>query len=326
MKFTKHILFLSIVAFLFSCGNKTDERIIKRTTATMGTTVEIQVRAFDTDSADVLISKAFGEVKRINDKYSTYLDSNTIWFINNVYDSLRVDDETWMLLNKCDEYYNLTDGKFDPAVGNIVKRLGFEGGEKHLPSIEEIKEELKHTGWKHIKLDSNRILIRNNDVKINFSAIAKGYAVDNASKILINGGVKVFLVNAGGEIRAEGRDWAVGVQNPRKKNDYLYSIGLNGRSVATSGDYEQYFKNKGKRYSHIIDPVTGYPADKSISVTVISDECLQADALSTGIFVLGPEKGIKLLEKLSNTEGLIIDSTGQEYKSSGFEKYIIEEK
>jgi thiamine biosynthesis lipoprotein len=312
-----------MLLIFISCGNNTNDKSIKRTTATMGTIIEIQVRDFDIDSADKLITVAFDEIRRINDKYSIYLDSNTIWTINNSKDSLQVDEETWMLLNKCDDYYNITNGRFDAAVDNIVKKLGFEGGEMNLPDNEHILELLTHTGWKHITLKDNRTILRNNDVRINFSAIAKGYAVDRASQILKQGGIGIYLVNAGGEISAEGRNWEIGVQNPRRKNDYLYSIALNSKSVATSGDYEQYFKNKGKRYSHIIDPVTGYPADKSISVTVISDHCIDADALATGMFVLGPINGIKLIETLPNIEGLMIDSTGKEYKSSGFDKFIL---
>lgn len=322
MKIYQYIMFLTLILFI-SCGKQFDERIIKRKTATMGTTIDIEIRDFDTDSADVLISEAFNEFRRINDKYSPYIDSNTIWYINFTDDTIDIDDETWYLFQQCDKYHNLTHGRFDPAIGNILKKMGFEGGDKHLPKREDIINLLDSSGWKHIEFLPNQKIIRHNDVKINLSGIVKGYAVDKANSILAEGGAEVYLINAGGEIIANGRDWRIGIQHPRRRGESLYALKVNGKAVATSGDYERYFKKNGKRYSHIIDPVTGYSADHSIGTTVIAEDCISADAMATGVFVLGNPKGIQIINDLPDSECLMVDTTGNVYKSKYFEKFIL---
>ncbi len=131
------------------------------------------------------------------------------------------------------------------------------------------------------------------------------------------------MINVGGEIFARGENWKIGIQHPRKENELLGAINVDGMGVSTSGDYEQYFKKNGKRYSHLLNPLTGYPADECEAVTIIAKEALLADALSTGVFILGPKRGMELIEKLENVEGIIVDTTGTIHESSGFKKYLV---
>jgi thiamine biosynthesis lipoprotein len=156
-------------------------------------------------------------------------------------------------------------------------------------------------------------------MSITLGGIAKGYAVDCACEKLINDGIKYALVNIGGDMRAvgdkNGVPWEIALQNPRNKEEYITIITLDNESVATSGDYERYFFENGRRIHHIINPKTGYPANESISVTIIAKKCIDADALSTSVFVMGPEKGKALLDNF-NVKGLIIGSDKQIIKSN----------
>ena len=147
---------------------------------------------------------------------------------------------------------------------------------------------------------------------INLGGVAKGYALDRAIKVLKERKVKEALINAGGDIKIMGkRDWKIGLQHPRKEDEVLAVIKLKDQAIATSGDYQRYFIKKGKRYHHIINPETGYPANKCMSVTIIGPNAIQTDILATGVFILGPEKGMELIEILENVEGIIVDVQGK---------------
>jgi thiamine biosynthesis lipoprotein len=289
----------------------------------MGTIIEVQVRNPESeDKANNAISAAFDEAERINQKYSTYIEDNLMAKLNNPKaKSIKVDKETFKLLKKCDTLNKLTKGGFDPAVGNLIDLLGFEKQNPKLPSDDSVKAALKKVGWKNIELRENNIYVKEKPVKLNFGAVAKGYAVDRAYEIMQSKGIEEFLINLGGEIKAKGT-WSVGVQHPREQGKVYETLEVTGRAVATSGDYEQYFEEDKKRYTHILNPVTGYPADKVQSVTIVGDEVLTADALTTGFFVLEPEKSIEITETLEDIESLIIGIDGKRYQSSGFDKYI----
>lgn len=314
---------LYILFLIFFVGCSTQPEKITRKTISMGTTIEIQVISPDADKANNAITEAFNEVERINQKYSTYRDSNYIWNLNNSgVGKYKVDDETFYLLKKCDEIYKATNGGFDAAIGTYIDILGFETANPHEPTIEEIQSALDEVGWKHVELHEGNILKKNNPVKINFGGIAKGYAVDKMADVLRENGIDKFLINAGGELIGEGYDWKIGIQHPRVRNELLGKIVLDNRAVATSGDYEQFFKKGNKRYHHIINPVTGYPALGTEAVTIISEKDIDADAIATGVFVMGPKEGLRTIESLTNIEGLIVDSSGTVFKSSGFDQYF----
>ncbi len=315
------LFYIFILIFFIGCEQQPEK--IKRTTISMGTTIEIQAIYPDADKANEAITKAFLEVERINQKYSTYIDSNYIWFMNNSgVGEHEVDDETYYLLKKCDEVYNETDGGFDAAIGTYIDILGFESENPDEPTVEEIQSALDKVGWKYVELLDGNILKKNRPVKINFSGIAKGYAVDRMAEVLRQNDIEKFLVNAGGELSGEGFDWMIGIQHPRERNQLLGKIILHNKAVATSGDYEQYFKKGNKRLSHIINPLTGYPALGTEAVTILAEKDIDADALATGIFVMGPSEGLRTIESLNNIEGLIIDSSGTVLKSSGFDQYF----
>jgi len=314
--------FIICALLIVSCGR--NDKTIKRATIAMGTTMEIQVRGVNEETADKAINDSFAEIRRLDTLFSTYLTGNEMWRINNSKsDSIIVDDEVFYILKKCDEFWKQTGGAFDPAVGNLIELTGFEKDNPDLPSPEKIQEVLKKIGWKHIRLIQPNILIKPKHIKLSFNACIPGYAAERVSVILQKNGISDFLVNAGGEIFAKGNNWKIGIQHPRKQNELLNTIKLDNIAVSTSGDYEQYFKKNGKRYTHIFNPVTGYSANECEAVTVIARDALTSDALSTGVFVLGLKKGMELVERLPDVEALIVDTTGTVHQSSGFEKYYL---
>lgn len=320
MKFISSILILS---FLIACG-KEETQIVKRSTIIMGTVFEIQVRGVDERTANDAINAAFKEQKRLDTLFSTYLSNNNMWKINNsLSEEIIVDDETFLMLKKSDEFWQLTGGAYDGAVGKLIDLIGFEKDSPELPSERKIKEVLESVGWKHISLKEPNVLIKPPHIKISFNACVPGYAADRVSSILEEYGIDDYLINAGGEIFAKGNDWKVGIKHPRNQNELIGTVLINGKAIATSGDYEKYFEKDGKRYSHIINPITGEFTNETVSVTILADDALTADGLSTGIFVMGVQKGLELIEKLPNVEGIIVDITGIVHMSSGFEKYLM---
>lgn len=317
----KHHIFTFIFLLLVSCGSNVE--VYKRATLSMGTTVEIQIRTKNIALADKAIDSAFAEVQRINDKYSVY-NPNTYLNKINSSDTFQMDDETYFLFKKCEYYHNLSKGAFDPAIGNIIKALGFESTEPENIPEDSIKEYIKSNNWKLITLTNDKKIIKPKNLRINLGAIAKGYAVDRMFEIVKSFGFNNFLVNAGGEVRCSGDNWDIGIQHPRQKDKLIGVLRLENLAVATSGDYERFRIKNGKRISHIFNPITGRVANECQSVTIITEYCIDADAIATAVFVLGPEEGLKLIEKVNNCECLIIDKNGKIFRSKGIGKYYFE--
>lgn len=318
--------YCSFSYWIFYCTQQQQrtKKTFKRTQILLGTVVEIQVSDEDEQKAEDAISQAFSEVKRIDYLFTTYNEESPVWKINNNNDTLiKVDSEIYNLLVLCDSVTRLSEGCFDVSLDNLTKAWGFYTDNPHLPTKAAIDSALNSSGWKNIHLKGNQTIIRRKIVGLNFGAIAKGYAVDKAIDVLKKFEIKKALVNAGGEIKVIGSDWKVGIQHPRDERGIVAVVKLNDMTVATSGDYEQYFEQDGIRYHHIIDPKTGYPARGLQSVTVINESNSFADALATAVFVMGKEKGMKLIENLNNTEAMIIDEEGKIFYSSGFEKFLV---
>lgn len=316
----KLILILLFSIVFIACDKKIDQRIIKQSVS-MGTFIEIQIISDNKQKADSIINEAFIEIERINQKYSTYKKNNYIFKLNSNSDTFAVDKETYFLLQKCEEMFQKTSGRFDAAIGNLIKLIGFESDNPHLPPKNDIDSVIQQTGWKHINISHKDTLIRDRKVRINFGGIAKGYAVDRASAIISEAGFNTYLVNAGGEIQAKGKVWNIAIQHPRIENEKLGILQLENVAVASSGDYEQFFQKDGKRFSHIIDPTSGQPCDYCEAVTIITHNDIDADGLATGIFVLGDKLGMKLIDSLENVEGIIVNKQGELLFSKGMNKY-----
>jgi len=289
-----------LLSFILLCGCQ-NKHLYKDTRVMLGTFVE--VTSPDKKAANI----AFHEITRIENLLSKYNPKSEVSKLNNS-GNLNVSPETFFIVKRSLDFWRLSDGAFDITVAPLVELWGFADKKYFRPPEEEIKNILRLIG-------SDKIILHNSDnmikfvlpgMKIDLGAIAKGYALDCAVNKLKNAGIKSCLINAGGQIHCLGdkfgQPWNIAIQNPRGK-DFIDYLELKDTAVATSGDYEQYFIKNNKRYAHIFNPKTGYPADAGVvAVTVIAPDGLTADALATAIFVLGKVKGKALAEKFKDVK------------------------
>ena len=267
---------------------------------------------------------AFNEMRRIEKLMDIHDPESEISRINRLgsKEAIKVSKEIFGVLKEALEYSRLTSGAFDASIRPLSHLWGAKGKLKEVPEAREIEKQLPLVNYRNIIMNERNqtVEFKKKGMVLDFGAIAKGYALDQAVKVLQGRGIKEALINAGGDIGVIGeRVWKVGLQHPRKENEVLTVIKLKNRAIATSGDYQRYFMKEGQRYHHIINPKTGYPALKCTSVTILAPQATQADILATSIFILGPEKGMKLIESSEDVEGIIIDSQGKILLSSGLE-------
>jgi thiamine biosynthesis lipoprotein len=219
-------------------------------------------------------------------------------------------------------YGELSNGSFDITVQPILDlyKYSFENFGRP-PKEEDIKDTLDLVDYRYVLIKDDLIILRKEGMKVTLGGIAKGYAIDRAVDVLKRYEIKHALVNAGGDMRAIGskgdEDWRIALQNPRNKDEYITIIPLDNKAVATSGDYERYY-DENKSFHHIVDPRTGYSAAELISVTIVADKAMDADAIATSVYVLGKEKGMELIERLDGVEGLAITKDKEIVRSSGF--------
>jgi thiamine biosynthesis lipoprotein len=316
------VLVLFLIGFFIARNTEKSEQIFKRTQILLGTVVEIQIRSADESKANDAITEAFNEIRRIDNLFTTFDEQSPVWKINNSIDTIiSIDTEIYNLLVLCDSVCKISNGSFDVSIDNLWKAWGFDIQKYKLPDKKEIDSVLQFSGWANVKLLGNNKILKRRNVGLNFGAIAKGYAVDKAIDVLKNFGIQSALVNAGGEVKVIGNNWKIGIQHPRDKKDLVEVVELTNNSVATSGDYEQYFEVDGKRYHHILNPKTGYPSTGIQSVSIINKSNAFADALATAVFVMGVNDGMKLIESLDDTEAMIIDEKGEKHYSSNFKKF-----
>jgi thiamine biosynthesis lipoprotein len=236
------------------------------------------------------------------------------------------DPELLALIKESLRVADRSGGAFDPTIGPLSRLWNFSGGEPRLPEESEIAQALPKVGWQKVKIDetAGTIELPERGMALDLGGIAKGYALHRAAAVIRRLGVRNALVNAGGDIlvvgeKAPGRPWRIGIQDPRDPRGIAAVVDLRDRVILTSGDYERCFIKDGKRYHHILNPRTGYPAEGTQSVTIIAPEGVTADGTSTAVFVLGPEEGLKYIESVPEVQGMLIDSSGRVRMSSAAE-------
>lgn len=216
-------------------------------------------------------------------------------------------------------------GAFDITVAPLIELWGFYGDSPHVPMKQEIEDCLKDVGYKYLAIRDGKLEKSNERVRIDLGGIAKGYAIREGARVLKEQGVTSALIDAGGDVYALGRKgrkpWNVGIKNPRGE-DLLGYLEVEDLAVLGSGDYERCFFNDGKRYHHIFDPKTGYPAEGLSGTTLVYPDPMLADAWNTAIFVLGPEKGLKVLREMPGMEAIMVTTSGEILYSSGFENQL----
>ena len=237
------------------------------------------------------------------------------------------DEDVFKVLEGALKVSQSTDGALDPSVYPLVEEWGFISRDFRIPDKSTIDELLQHVDYTQIALNFNRTYIPKK-MKLDLGAVAKGYAADRAKGILAQNEVKSAILNLGGTVAAvgtkpDGSDWKVGISDPESTGGYFATVTLRDRIVATSGSYERYFEQDGKRYCHILDPKTGMSADSGVvSVSIISDNGLYCDALSTALFVMGAEKAQaywKNQQDLPPFDYILLDDTGKVYVTAGVE-------
>lgn len=323
------ILFLLLA---FSSCNFSIIRSIEKTRDMMGTYVSITVFSNEY-TGNKAINTAFDRIKEIEGIASIFDENSEASFLNKNGYLDGPSPEFLDLINSSLYYYNISGGCFDITVQPLLDL--WSGGlwkETAEVQAEKIEEALAVVGSDKIVVSDNRIEFKVDGMAITLGAIAKGYAVDEAIKVLKEFGIKQALVNAGGDLYAmgtkpDGTSWTVELENPDDLDNVdtdiepLPTFAFADKAVATSGNYYRYYDPE-KEVAHINDPRTGYTANSCISVTIIADTCMEADALATSVFVMGPDDGMELVESLDNVETLIIDSEGKVTKSSGLLEYI----
>ncbi len=328
------LIFLFLIFFICGCGEKEYNRV----EFLMDTVVEIKVCHRNKAKAQEAIDSAMEEVRRVEQKMSRFLPDSEVSRINNETSSgsvestqltgggIRISDELFSLLEKAVRLSELTRGCFDVTIYPLVKIWNIEGENPAVPAKKEIQERLQLVGSANMALKNSSVRFAKKGMGIDLGAIAKGYAVDAAIRVLKEKNVESAMVNAGGDIyvlgRKQGKPWRIGIRHPRKGGEILGIVELEDKAIVTSGDYERFFFSEGERYHHILDPKTGYPADECQSVTIVAKETTFADGLATGVFVLGPRKGMDLIESLEGIEGVIVDKEGVVSVSSGLASQI----
>lgn len=287
----------------------------------MGTRVSLEIWHADDSLATQCSRNIFSEMHRIDALMSPYKKNSEISFINRqaAIKSVAVSSELYDLIEKSIKISRQSAGSFDITFASIGHAYDYRT--KQQPTEQDIQRDLHTVNYQNLILKNKTISFAKTGMRIDLGGIAKGHAVDRAIDILKNCGIQHAIVSAGGDSRIvgnkRGRPWMMGIQHPRRKNDIALTIPLTDSAISTSGDYERFFISNDERIHHIINPKTGMSAKQSWSATVIGPDATSTDALSTTVFILGAEKGLKLINSLENMDAIIIDANGQVHYSSG---------
>lgn len=300
----------------------------KRTLKLMGSRFEITVVTQDSLTANSYIDIAIDEIARIEKLISSWDENSQTSRINKFagIKPVKVDAELFNLIERAIRISKLTDGAFDISYASMDRIWKFDGSMTEMPSEEEINASVTKVGYNNIVLDklNSTVFLKIKGMRIGFGAIGKGYAADKAKDLLISKGVLSGIINASGDMNTWGKQpngsaWKVAITNPLNKNKVFALLPIKNSAVVTSGNYEKYVNFKGKRYTHIIDPRTGYPSSGVISVTIFAPKAELADALATSIFVMGKDIGLNRIDQLPRIECIIIDDKGNITKSKNIE-------
>ena len=299
---------------------------VKKTLKLMGTRFEITVVAPNEDIGYININEAVAEIQRIEKLISSWdADSETSKINKNAgIRPVRVSQELFELIERALSLSQVTDGAFDITYASLDKVWRFDGTMTTAPSESEIAHSVAKIGYEKVILNSasQSIFLTEKGMRIGFGAIGKGYAADKAKALLMSKEVKAGIINASGDLttwgtKSNGENWMVGITNPLEKEKVFAWLPVIESSVATSGNYEKFLSFGGEKYSHIIDPRTGYPTKGISSVTIFAKKVELCDALATAVFVLGRDTGMHLINQLDGVEAVIVDSDNKIHKTNG---------
>lgn len=306
--------------------SQAEETSVSQTRLLMDTVVDVRV---DAPGAADLVGETFTIMAELEHKLSRFIETSDVARINQYAGSwVEVSSPTLELVEIAVELGHLTQGTFDVTIGAVLDLWGFGSDFKRVPTEDELAEALSTVDFRQIEIDCEGSRVRiPAGTTLDLGGIAKGFIVQKALQYLREADVSRAIVNAGGDIsvigkRPDGNPWRVGVQDPRNPSELRWIVPLEGQSIVTSGDYQRFFEFEGRRYHHILDPRSGYPAWGIRSVTVIGDDAVVCDAVATAIFILGWDEGREFALGLEGMEVIVIGDKG-EWFTPGLEGKLI---
>ncbi len=312
----KKIFFFLVLIISF---NTSAQVLRKRAVKLMGSRFDISIVANDALSAENNIDSVIAEITRIENLISDWKSDTQVSEVNRNagIKPVKVDAEVFALTERAIHFSKITGGAFDISFAAMDRIWKFDGSMKAMPSPEAIKKSVEKVGYENIELnkENSTIFLKRKGMKIGFGALGEGYAADRCRDMMLAKGIKAGIVNGSGDMSTwgkhpDGRAWSVGITNPMKKDTIFAIIPLVKSAVVTSGSYEKFVVFNGKRYAHIINPVTGYPATGLCSVTILGPSAETANGFSTSIMVLGKKAGLKLLKKYPDYQAILITDNG----------------
>lgn len=318
-----YFLLFTLLNSIIALGQVSKTRTVKL----MGSRFDITILAEDIPTAEKYIDSCVIEISRIENLISDWIPESQLSLVNRNagIQPVKVDKELIELTERAIRFSEMTDGAFDISFAAADRIWKFDGSMTVIPSPETVKESVKKIGYRNIIInkEDSTIFLKLPGMKIGFGATGKGYAADKTKELMISKGIKGGIINASGDMNTwgkqpDGSNWVIGITNPMKNDDVFALFQLSGTAVVTSGNYEKYAIIDKKRYSHIIDPRTGYPSTGLSSVTIFGESAEKANGFSTAIMVLGKKEGLKLLNKNKDLQGIIIDDKGKRFYSKNF--------
>lgn len=290
--------------------------IVYRSHKAMGTQITITAFTSEPKKAEAAFQKTFAEFDRLERLLTVWRPDSDVSRINQAAgkEAVKVDPETISVVQRALELARLTDGKFDVTFGALSGLWKFDHDQDdRIPAAKDVQARLPFVRWEGIKVNAeeNTVMLDKKGMKLHLGGIGKGWAVDKAVVIMRKAGLRDFMVQAGGDLYVAGtrgsRAWRVGVRDPRgSRSSYFAFAEVTDATFSTSGDYERYFEKDGRRYHHILDPDSGQPAKGIRSVTVMAPDATTADALSTGLFILGLERGMEVIESVEGAGAVFV--------------------
>lgn len=299
----------------------------KRVEKLMGNRFELCVVSENQEEAEKLLNTAILEIKRIEKLLTTFSDDSITNKVNKAAGekAVKVNAEFFHLVQRAQKISRLTQGAFDLSYGSLDKSLwNFDTTMAKLPQPANALEAVALIDYRNIELDevNQTVFLKEKGMRIGFGGIGKGYAADRAKQLLCSLGVEAGFVNASGDLvtwgkQINGKNWSIGLSQPDSIKDYMGRLEISDAAIATSGNYEKFIVLDGNRYSHTIDPRTGYPVRGTKSVSIITSNAELADAMATPITVMGPEKGLSFINQINLMECVILDENDKLYISDG---------
>ncbi len=314
----RYLLLLQAV-LLVGCGPE----IRVRSLGAMGSSLDIKVIGEDAVALDAAMDAAIAEIQRIEDMMTSWRPSPLTRLNEQAGKGpTKVPPELAQIIARGQAMGELTGGAFDITFAGVGKLWSFKKGSRRMPGKAELAAALQHVDYRRIKVDAQANTVEiPAGMRIGLGGIAKGYAVDRAMAVLLKHKVEHGIVNAGGDLKVlgkkQGESWEIAIKHPRDRQRAMAVLKLSNTCLVSSGDYERFFEVDGKRYHHILDPRTGYPAQGCISASVLAQNAEQADALATALCVLGPDKGLQMIESLPRAGAIVVGMDGQVRASAG---------